>query len=165
MEETIHESSYKGLSLAFTGGNDPLAVGRPLQVVDPAGEDTEFVLEDVLVVPAPDPDCAGDVGRRDPLAVGREPRHRGLVGVLPIDDDLEGAVEVPDDDGPTVAVDDGVCLGIAGNEDPLPSLRRRHAGIRLQQVRRHLPLSPPSQDCRNMKEAGDVAAEKQQLTD
>lgn len=54
----------------------------------------------------PDPDGAGDVGGGDPLAVGGEAGDGGRVGVLAVDLDLEGAVEVANHDGSAVAVED-----------------------------------------------------------
>lgn len=55
---------------------------------------------------APDPDGAGDVGGGDPLAVRGVPGDGGLVSVLGVDSDLEGAVKVADDDGSAIAIED-----------------------------------------------------------
>lgn len=87
---------------------------------------------------APDPDGAGDVGRCDPLAVGRVPGDGGRVSVFRVDSDLEGAIEVPDDDGSAVAVEDGVGLRVAGDEDAPAALRRGDANVRLLQPRQHV---------------------------
>lgn len=64
---------------------------------------------------APDPDGARDVGGGDPLAVGGEARDGGLVRVLTVDGDVEGAVQVADDDGSAIAIQNRVRLWVAGD--------------------------------------------------
>lgn len=86
----------------------------------------------------PDPDGAGDVSGSDPLGVGRVPGHSGLIRVLAVDGDLERAVEVADDDGAAVAVEDRVGFGVAGDEDAAAALRRRHARVGLRELRHWL---------------------------
>lgn len=63
----------------------------------------------------PYPDRPGHVSRRDPLPVGGESSHSGLVGVFCVDLDVEWTVEVADDDGAAVAVEEGVGFRVAGD--------------------------------------------------
>lgn len=107
-----------------------------MEVVDAAGEDAELVLEDVVGAAAPDANGAGGVARGHPLAVGGESGDGGGVRVFGVDGDVKGAVEVPDNHGPAVAVGDGVRFRVAGNQDATAALRRWHAGVGLLQ-RRH----------------------------
>lgn len=135
-----HESANQRLALAVAGGHDPHPVGRPLEIIYPARENPKLLLEHVVVVVGPpDPDGPGHVGGGDPLAVGRVAGDGGLVSVLAVDVDVEGAVEVADDDGAAVAVEDGVGLGVAGDQDPAAALRRRHAGVGLGELSHCLP--------------------------
>lgn len=130
-----HEGADEGLALAITRSDDPEAVGGPLEVVDAAGEDAELVLEDVVRAAAPDADSTGGVGGGHPLAVGGEAGDAGGVGVLGVHGDVEGAVEVPDDHGPAVAVGDGVRFRVTGDQDATAALRRRRAGVDFLQQR------------------------------
>lgn len=68
-----------------------------------------------VVVGPPDPDGPRHVSGGDPLAVGGVTGDGGLVGVLAVDADVEGAIEVADYDGAAVAVEDGVGFGVAGD--------------------------------------------------
>lgn len=67
---------------------------------------------------APDPDGAGDVGGGDPLAVGGEAGDGGVVGVLAVDGGLERSIQVADDDGSAVTVEDRVGFRIARYQNP-----------------------------------------------
>nr|GMC80189.1 dof zinc finger protein DOF3.6-like isoform X2 [Ipomoea batatas] len=82
-----------GLALAITGSDNAHPIGGPLEIIDPTGEHPELLLEYKIIVGAPDPDGAGDVGGGDPLAVRGVPGDGGLVSVLGVDSDLEGAVK------------------------------------------------------------------------
>lgn len=65
----------------------------------------------------PDADGARHVSRCDPLTVGGVTGHRDRIGVLAVDGNLKGVVEVADDDGSGGAVKDVVGFGVAGDED------------------------------------------------
>nr|GME05060.1 dof zinc finger protein DOF3.6-like [Ipomoea batatas] len=86
-------SEKEGLALAITGSDNAHPIGGPLEIIDPTGEHPELLLEYKIIVGAPDPDGAGDVGGGDPLAVRGVPGDGGLVSVLGVDSDLEGAVK------------------------------------------------------------------------
>uniref|UniRef100_A0A2P2J6L4 66 kDa stress protein-like n=1 Tax=Rhizophora mucronata TaxID=61149 RepID=A0A2P2J6L4_RHIMU len=129
-----HESTNKRFALAVTGGDNPQTIGRPLEIVDPASQDLEFLLEDVIVVGPPDPDSAGDVGRGDPLAVMREAGDGGLVAVFAVDGNVKRVVEVEDENRAMASVEDGVGLGVAGDQDPPATLRQGHARIGFRQL-------------------------------
>lgn len=82
----------------------------------------------------PDPDGAGDIRGGDPLAVGGEPGDGGGVSVLGVDRHLQGVVEAEDDDGSAIGVHNPVGLGVAGDQNPPPALRRRHARVGLGEL-------------------------------
>lgn len=71
----------------------------------------------------PDPDGAGDIGRCDPLAVGRESGDGGRVSVLGVDGDIERIVEVHENDGSAIGVEELVGFGVAGDQNPSASFR------------------------------------------
>lgn len=50
--------------------------------------------------------------------------------MVAVDGDLEGVLEAHEDDGSAVGVDDGVGLGVAGDQNPAAALRRGHASVR-----------------------------------
>lgn len=138
-----HESANEGVSFGFACGDDPEAVRGPLKVIDPTGEDTKLLLEDEVVAGAPDPDGAGGIGGGNPFAVGGETGDGGGVGVVGVDGDVEGVMEVHDDHRSAIGVEHGVGLGVAGDQNPTPALRRGHARVSLHQLMPHLPLPLP----------------------
>lgn len=58
--------------------------------------------------------------------------------MVPVNGHVEGVLEVHHDHRSAVGVDDGVGLGIAGDQNPTAALRRGHARVRLQQLVAHL---------------------------
>lgn len=97
-----------------------------MKVVDPTREDAELLLQNEVVAGSPDPDGAGHVSRGDPLAVGGKSGDGGRVGMVPIDGDLKRVLKVHNNDGSAVGVEHPVGLGVAGDQNPTATLRRRH---------------------------------------
>jgi hypothetical protein len=120
------------LTLAITGYKDALAIGGPLNVIDPAGEGPILVLEGMIgSVAGPDPHVARRIAGGDPFTIGGEASDRDRYLVLPIEIDVEGIVEAADEDGSAVAVDDGGGLGIRGDEESTASLCAWDGGVGL----------------------------------
>lgn len=61
--------------------------------------------------------------------------------MFPVDGDVKGVLEAHDDHRSGVGVDDGVGLGVAGDQNPTAALRRGHARVRLLQLVAHLVFS------------------------
>nr|GMD35639.1 hypothetical protein DEO72_LG9g3547 [Ipomoea batatas] len=134
-----------------SSGNDTHSIGGPLEIIDTAGEHSVLVFENEFIAGAPDADDAGDIARGDPLTVGGVAGDGDIVGVLGVDGDLERAIEAPENHGSPVAEKDGIRFRISGDEDSPPTLRRRHASVRLLQLRFHA-----AQHCETLsKLAGD----------
>lgn len=105
-----------------------------MKIIDPTRKNLELLLQDEVVVSPPDPDGSGDIGGSDPLAVRGEPSECGRVSVLGVDGDLERVIEVEEDDGSAICVQNCVGFRIAGDENSSATLRRRHASVGLGEL-------------------------------
>ncbi|KAJ1381271.1 WD40 repeat-like protein [Sesbania bispinosa] len=76
-------------------------------------------------------DGVGDVSRGDPLAVGGVAGDGDGVGMLAVDEDLEGIVEDADEDESGGAVENVVGFGIARDEDVAATLSGGNTGVGL----------------------------------
>lgn len=140
-ERNSHECANKGLPLAVAGGDNALAIRRPLEIVDPTREDTKLLFQNKIIVGPPDPNGARHVSRGDPLAVGRVAGDGGGVHVLAVNLDLEGAVEVANHDGSAIAVEDWIGFRVAWDQDAAAPLRRRHARVGFCEFRHWFALA------------------------
>lgn len=130
-----HESANKRFSFAITAGNNAHTVGRPLQIIDPTRNNFKFVFKHELIVGTPDPDRPRHVSRRDPLSIGGVTGHGDRVPVLPVNLHVERPVQVTDQNGTAIAVENGIRFRVPRDENSSSTLGGWRAGVGLCELR------------------------------
>lgn len=135
MEENSREGSNKRFALSIAGSNNSKPIERPLEIIDPTSEDSEFVLEHEVVVRSPNANGTRDISGSDPLAVGRVASNGDSIAMFTVNMDVLGLAEAPDEDRAAVAVENGVGFGVAGDQNATASFGGRNTRKGLEEFR------------------------------
>lgn len=89
----------------------------------------------------PDPNRTRNISGGDPFPIGRVASNGGRVSVISVDLDFKGAVQVANNDGSSIGVENGIRFRVAGDKDTPTSLRGRDACVGFRQLRHSQPCA------------------------